>query len=722
MSMGEMAIMENETEQPRRFPGGLLEWAGHHSGGVKRLFDPSSGRPGKELLRTSLISRLEAWASLVASGAKGTPRILLLVGGPGNGKTEAIEFTIDCLDKGLAANGSLRRKLSEHFHPLLGQPVPRHIHVDAGALAAVPRRLDLSIVQDASATAGHEGRSAPELLIDELRSLLADQNACYYLCCVNRGVLDDALIHAIDHDLGDARALLERITRSVSLSADAPSCWPLLDYPDIAVWPMDAESLLAKPDSDIPAPAEVLLRHAVDSRYWPAQGTCIAGDRCPFCRSQALLAREDARTSLLKILRWYELASGKRWSFRDLFSLVSYLLAGNLAVDEGKPSDPCSWAASLWEQDQSGQSDKKPRRQQLVAIFQLATAGYQHALFHHWDPLAANVLRQGIKDLGLGPEKATTDTRGPILTLLGLQYFLAGRKDSYLPATIASLLSSLSDLLDPAMASPETEVAVSGRSNIVLAELDARFSRSVAGGIEFVRKYQALSKIEVDLLQRLAKLDETLSLPATRRRNPAAAGRIQNIVRDFACRLVRRSLCTRTAVVADAQTLEAFQHVVEDVQGKQLFEVAKQVKDLLNRNQRFEVSLTTTFGQPLPPQQRQATLLVQTRPVKALQLASEGRPRSPICFLQVGSGQSLQPIALTYDLFKAVKELERGISIASLPRTVVALLDTTRARLAGTIVRDPDVLEESIIRIGSDGIEVGQSWNGFVATVGGKQP
>jgi len=46
------------------------------------------------------------------------------------------------------------------------------------------------------------------------------------------------------------------------------------------------------------------------------------------------------------------------------------------------------------------------------------------------------------------------------------------------------------------MASPETEVAVSGRSNIILAELDARFSRSVAGGIEFVRKYQALSKIE----------------------------------------------------------------------------------------------------------------------------------------------------------------------------------------------------------------------------------
>jgi len=714
--------MEDTSTMAPRFPKDLVEWAGHHSGGVKRLFDSHSGRPGKELLRTNLISQLESWAARVASGSPDTPRILLLVGGPGNGKTEAIEHTINCMDRGLAAEGKLVEELSKPFHPPIGQAVPRLVRVDAGNLAAVPRSLELSIVQDASATAGHEGRPAPELLIEELLTLLDGPETCHYLCCVNRGVLDDALIHAIDHGLGEARELLERITRSVSLSADAPSCWPLSEYPDIAVWPMDSESLLAKPDNDIPAPAEALLRHAVDSRYWPAQGTCIAGDRCPFCRSQALLAREDARTSLLKILRWYELASGKRWSFRDLFSLVSYLLAGNLAAGEGKPSDPCSWASYLWEQDQSGQSTKRPRRQQLLAIFQLATAGYQHALFHHWDPLAANVLRQGIKDLGLGSEKATADTRGAILTLLGLQHFLAGRKDSYLPATIASLLSSLSDLLDPAMASPETEVAVSGRSNIILAELDARFSRSVAGGIEFVRKYQALSKIEVDLLQRLAKLDEILSSPATRRRNPAAAGRIQNIVRDFACRLVRRSLCTRTAVVADAQTLEAFQHVVEDVQGKQLFEVAKQVKDLLNRNQRFEVSLTTTFGQPLPPQQRQATLLVQTRPVKAMQLASEERPRSPICFLQVGSGQSLQPIALTYDLFKAVKELERGISIASLPRTVVALLDTTRARLAGTIVRDPDVLEESIIRIGSDGIEVGQSWNGFVATVGGKQP
>ena len=70
---------------------------------------------------------------------------------------------------------------------------------------------------------------------------------------------------------------------------------------------------------------------------------------------------------------------------------------------------------------------------------------------------------------------------------------------------------------------------------------------------------------------------------------------------------------------------------------------------------------------------------------------------------------------MTYDLFKAVKELDRGMSPASLPKTVVALLDTTRARLSGPIVRDQQILANARIRIGAEGVEIGQSWNGFNA-------
>ena len=702
--------MEDTSSSVPRFPKDLVEWAGHHSGGVKRLFDSRSGRPGKHLLRTNLISRLESWAAKVASGEPGTPRILLLVGGPGNGKTEAIEHTISCVDHGLAAGGKLLDRLSEAFHPPVGVAVARVVQVDAGSLASVIRPLELSVVQDASVTAGCEDRPAAELLIGELLALLGGAENRLYLGCINRGVLDDALIYALEHDHGEVRQLLEAITRAVSLSSDSPSCWPLDGFPAIAVWPMDAESLFVAPDDGESSPAADLLKHATLPGHWPSPNGCPAGENCPFCHSQALLSRDEHRASLLQVLRWYELASGKRWGFRDLFSLVSYLLSGNRPTGQSQQVDPCQWAKHMTEEDSAGQLAPNPRRQQLTAIFQLVASGYQHALFHRWDPQAAGVLRQDIKDLGL--DKATSEAR----VLLGLQHFLQERKSPYLPATIATLMESLVDLLDPAMSSPDAEVAVSGRSKVLLRDLDTRFSRSLTGGIDFIRKYQVLSTNELDLLRRLAKADIMLSSPTVRRKKPAAASRIQRMVRDFACRLVRRSICTRSAVMAGAPTLQAFQFVVEEEDnGQRLFEVAKQVKALLNTGQGFEVSLTTTFGQPLPPQQRQATLVVPARSVKMLRLSSLGRPRSPICFLEVGAGRSAQPIALTYDLFNATQELERGLSPASLPRTVVALLDTTRARLSGPIVRDPEILGEARIRIGADGTEIGRSWSGFVA-------
>lgn len=706
--------MEAEKESSPRFPGGLLAWAGHQSGGVKRLFDPESGRPGKELLRTRLIFQLESWAEQVASGAAGTPKVLLLVGGPGNGKTEAIEHTVKCLDEALGANGTLVDKLSRAFLPPPGSPVARMVRVETSGPRSGIGSLDISIVQDASATAGQNDRSAPELLVDELLELIDGPHGRIYLCCVNRGVLDDALIHSIEKGIAKSRELLERITRAVSLSADAPTCWPLAGFPDIAVWPMDVESLLASPGQDDPSPASVLLRHATDAALWPAPDSCAAAAACPFCHSRALLEREDHRAALLKILRWYELASGKRWSFRDLFSLLSYLLAGRPSTVTEQVVDPCSWAAHLAELDRAGQQSSSPRRHQLTAVFELACAGYQHALFHLWDPAASTVIRKGIKDLGLDPAAAHTRI------LLGLQHFLADRKGGYLPATIAPLLSNLVELLDPAMASPSLEVAVSARSKVVLGELDVRFSRSIQGGLEFVRKYHALAKLELDLLQRLAEADQVLSSSVTRRRSPASASRLQYVMRDFACRLVRRSLCARSAVVADVTILDAFQGVVQgEHQGRQLYEVAQQVKVLLNEGSNFEVSLTTTFGQPLPPRQKQATLVVPARQVKPLPLDTKGRPASPISFLQVGSGRSLQSIPLTYDLFKAVKDLERGMSPAALPREVVALLDTTRAKLAGPIVRDKSVLEDSKIRIGAEGNEIGQTWDGFVSTKAG---
>ena len=685
------------------FPAQLLNWAGNRSGGVRRLFDVDSGRPGQAVFETNLLHRLQAWAVSLASQSVDVPRILMLVGGPGNGKTEAIESTVGWLDAALGADGKLAAELKRSFFPPVGTAVPRLVRVDTGGLGAGLRQLGLSIVQDATAVVGAAGKQAAQILLDELEAVRAAGPDEVYLCCVNRGILDDALIEAIDTDRDGSCRLLEAVTRAVSLAPDAQSCWPLAGFADVAVWPMDAESLLLPPLAGGEEPARSLLRAALDDKQWPAPGSCPGGASCPFCGSRDRLSREREETSLLQILRWFEVASGKRWSFRDLFCLDSYLLAGHRVSPREAGLEPCDWAGKLVDLDEVARRGGKPSKEQSTAIFQLVASQYQHALFHRWERDAGPALLREIKDLGLEDDN----------TAMGLQWFLSSRRAAYLPAMISGALEGISELLDPALADPDTEVQATKNTHFALRELDVRFSRSVLEGLDYVRKLQVLSKLEVELIDRLATLDAALSLGGVRRKRPASATNVQRFVRDFACRLVRRTLGARTASVLDASVLIDFQRVVEDTAGDDLFDVAHEVEQLLNRNQDFEISLTTTFGQPLPPMIRRATLVVPARSVRPFSAKDAGRPLSPICFLKVGDGQSEQAIALTYDLFKAVKELENGMSVASLPRTVLALLDTTRARLSGPIVRDKLILDRARIRIGSSGTTVVQRRSGF---------
>ncbi|MFY9327999.1 MAG: hypothetical protein WAO76_08285 [Georgfuchsia sp.] len=670
-------------------PAGLLDWAGHKSGGVRRLFHTAGGRPTGGVISTPLLARLGKWSQSLASNYDSAPQVVLLVGGPGNGKTEAIEYTIRKLDDDLGLSGALIGELSPQFFRDDGGS-PRHAVADITGISHGRYPFQIAIVQDASVRdEAIPSKSPAELLIEDLGGLLKDDSKLRYLACINRGVLDDALIVSTDRKNDPVRMVLEAIVRSVGVGPEAPACWPLAGFSTFAIWPMDVETLLGnnQKDEDQDSPAQQLLSVATSESLWPKQGTCAAGDQCPFCSSRAQLSRNTYQSSLLLILRWYELASGKRWSFRDLFSLVSFLLAGVPAAESGHPEDPCARAARLIEL--ASRTSGKPESLRLSVPFLLVASQYQHALFGRWMRNGVRDLRKDLLDLQLGDHP----------TLMGLYHFLNRGSSISVPATLEAQLVGICDLLDPAVADPDMEVEVSSQTKIRFRELDTRFSQSVGEGLVFIRKYQCLTDLEVDLLRRLADADEKLSDPDVVKRRPAVASRVQALVRDFACRVVRRSLGVRSAAVRDAGILRNFQQVI-DGDPQLIHDAVKQVEGLLNEDDRFVVTLNTTFGEPLPPKLRRAILTTPKQKVKPREIPDGDRPRSTVRFLAVGSGNVIQSIPLTYELFKAVRDLRHGMTPSSLPRPVVALLDTTRARLSGQIVRDEELLEEGEITIG----------------------
>lgn len=662
-----------------KYPEGLLNWSGDKAGGVKKLFYKGSGRPSGIVITTGLLARLQSWARDIANGKDGTPRAIFLVGGPGNGKSEAVEFTIHQLDASMQLESALQAELASRFSGEDGGVPGRLVSTRQTQFPKLSNVTSISIVQDGSEAERGDPTSPAEHLCNDIRSLVRQPDGHVYIACVNRGILDDALILAMEREDSGTSELLKKIVQSASLGSAGIDCWPLENYPGFAAWPMDVESLVEESEGhEMDSAARQILSVATNPTEWPRFGACAAGERCPFCTNRELLADKPRLSSLVRILRWFELASGKRWNFRDLFSLTSYLLAGTTESGSRDAYQPCEWAKGQLFPSEPNAVKREAKR--IRGLFKLVAAQYQHALFGSWPVERATSLRNDIKELGLEDQPA----------LVGLQRFLSLDKRKETTSTLRTQLAVMGSYLDPALASPSLEVAVSANTTIKFEDLDRRFSLSIKEGRTFLQKYQCLSNLEIDLLKSLEEADAKLSDESTRRRKPAVAERLQAFIRLVACKVARRSVGVRSGITKDSDVLVEFDQILGG--GINALQIATQeVEGLLNKDRKFQVSLNTTFGEPLPPPERRVMLTTDIQRVRPMPpIGGDSRPRLPMRFLSVGSGPAGQPVALTYELFKATKSLRKGMVPASLPRSVVALLDTTRAKLAGSVVRDED--------------------------------
>src|SRR5262249_42398952 len=151
---------------------------------------------------------------------------------------------------------------------------------------------------------------------------------------------------------------------------------------------------------------------------------------------------------------------------------------------------PCDSAAALLKLDAARERSRSSQAYQ--ALFLLVSSLFEHALFTRWPRSAARDLRKDLRDLKL--------ERDP--TLMGLYHFLNGRRAWSLPSTLERQLTSLCDLLDPALANPDDTVQMVSGPQIKLRDIDVRFSQSVSEGLAFVSQYEILAPLEVSLLQR----------------------------------------------------------------------------------------------------------------------------------------------------------------------------------------------------------------------------
>lgn len=669
------------------FPAGMFAWAGDSNGGVRKPFSTASGRPTGNRIETPLIARLREWARDVACTKADAPKAIVLIGGPGNGKSDAIESCIEFLDEALGASGALFSSFRDKFADAGRAPAPRRVEVELDTFVPDAARLAfdrISLVQDATAPDLMQRGTACDLLAGELEIAAKGAANEIYLCCVNRGILAEAGTLALKESrFAGASALISAITSAVTSKPSAPPCWPLQDFANVAIWPMDVESLVER--VRVPAttsPVRQILDAALDAAKW--QTPCSSGPRCPYCRNRTLLAREGNLDSFVQLLRYFEIASGKRWTFRDLFSLVSYMLVGGheeLRI-KNRQHSPCEWVAHQHELIETAST---PDAERTVAQIELVSRLYHHRLFPCWPALDTAPYRRA-KQVALGKSSFNPG----IEAARGLFRYMAGSRLRSRPATdIARRVhGQFSTILDPALCSPDSVLFLRKSNAFTVDALEDAFSLGVAEGLDAIGTQ--IEPLERDLLRRLALADAALVDDNFPRSQVHHVKLLQSSIRQYSARSMKRSLGVRAGACRDLATLVDYERTLAD--SGNLHEVRKQLRSLMHDSEgRFRACLATTFGQPVSHVSREIFLRARSVSIAEVPVStSNARPRDTLPYLKVDA--NIVPV--TFQLFRSLREVANGLHDASLPPEIFALLDGIKALVAGHIVRNGEILND----------------------------
>jgi hypothetical protein len=671
----EMEKMNNNTL--KAFPIGLLDWAGHKKGGVKKPFDKNSGRPNGKVIQTKLTKKLDEW---VEAEHQTRPKIILLVGGPGNGKTDSLEHLIARIDEKHKSN--YREQILEKLESY-GGIIPRAIEVDLGDAFEEDK---LVIVQDAST--GEGDYSSQDCLIQDLEKAL--KGDMIYIACINRGILAESVTKSKSFS-PEVYDVLNTIIAGITENINHRRLWPM-DENDpylkkIGVWPMDVESLVKPMDEVEETPAFQIITSAVDEKKWNCESCSINKDLCPFYQNKKTLQNNEKLVGLLKILYDFEIISNKRWTFRELFSLTSYMIVGS--EHEFGNEGPCNWAMKKNDEIYNGDIKIKIR-----TIWELNDHLYHFRLFNIW-PTFASITKSTNNEVKLVFEHAE-------LTNEFFGYFTYKRtKKIYKPDITSILDGHFYKMMDPGQLSNEDVSDLT--QNIKLKDIESNFSYSVSSGFEKYKNF--LNPLESRLFEQLIDIERELDREF-RFETSISSSRIDKIllvIRMAAVRLFKRILFCGLGISKDELYLKEFRKLnpSDDFSNNKLKKVRQLFESLIQDTKGLTIIVNSSIAQPNFSEEAQVKLTVPRIQIKPMYVINELKdvPRPELRVFSIKFGEMLY-IQLSYQLYKALRKLDQGVKPASMPLEVLAMIDSIKSKIAGNLVRDESLLINAKIKIG----------------------
>ena len=678
VSLPEVEVPQFTDED--KYPDKLVDWAGSAKGGVRLVFGGHNGRPVRSQIRTTLVVKAEGVVRDILE-AHAKPRLIMFAGGAGNGKTDTLEVILAGICKPLLLEEfkkEVRRRIVASGRKVVFKPSGD----DARFFPEQVQQYDqIAFVQDASESYD-KAESASSMLAKDLEGLQVGAGTELLVLCVNRGVL-----YSASNEIKDKR-LVNLILRAIDPVNVDLACWPvepvegLVGTGEFYLWPLDIDSICESSTSSDETAVQQVLKD-LDSRDWSQ----VRGfnDEHPLVHARKLLALPAFRQAFSKLLREYELVSGKNINFRKLFSMLSYLFTGGRTPAEEEPPSVFSGPDVIPpEGDDAAQLEAafKVYRHSLPYLLFPSLPGYER-LAAHLDELKISEEGHPLNILAVFIKKETE---------------FAQRRSGFPGAEVfAGINSDWGTLIDPARSSTISE-------NPLFTDLES----DLCLGLDcLAAKYdQYIDPASRALLRRIALIAEELGAFAADKQNSDADCKwVALWIARWASVIVKRSifvylLSTGEVKTGNAEQVKAFRKANEeaDIDPVDYADKAKQflLGPMTNHaewgKEEVIVHLAKGLCQPYSDGIGGASLGISGlgAGLDALLLAEkdESRPRGSLLVLEFTSGEVSVRLPVSMSMHDFMQRKDSGELFGSMPAALRGVVDAFRLQLDGVAMRN----------------------------------
>ena len=631
-----------------QYPFAFKNWFSSNVGGVRLPMNNNSGRPlGDQIIEGKIHHLIREM--IVDFKEKKGKFLCVLVGGPGNGKTDLMEFASEVFFNELGIDAVLGKETLQNGFKSNNRKAKYE-----------NKEFSLNLIQDASQKDA-DADSPLASIHNDFEELYKCENVLT-LICINRGVLENTLSKSRvnSEPISKYKELINKIHSYNNLQTvinDSKIWGDKICGINLYTWSMDFDTLFKENETI----DENLIRELIE------KSNCVnsfqrASIISPIESSREFLNNEIKLFNLSRLLRHNEILNGKRFTYRELFSIMAYLF-------HHSEDEYVNFETVLKDYDSLPSYDLIEKFNILFPLYQKSTS---YRFFNYFIEPKKDLIDNCIKPYSNKDQN-----------MLKQMFYTLSKADINMSEIPSFISSRGSALFDPIYFEDNNFEFRNDNDDILVLKkiIDKTLYNQSINCTDFT---SFLEPIEIELIKILEGIKDSycLNIDYDDFNSTQLNGveQLKTYLNNLIVSIFKRSLLFSNFYIKDKDLVQEYLELVQNDSSSFIHVL----EESLTTNNKIENSLSTNIGQTSGELKNNVIEKSNIATIESLPKPRNSMPSSDQIILtyHVRGQADNEIIVITYNLFKSIKKNEKHIFSACLDKNYLLWQELKKIELS----------------------------------------